>query len=727
MVHVGDPVTTLMTQNVQSGAQFPSDAVVENTVVTVKRVTDLSALTTPLDKYPFIYEWTVSPAQTLKPGTKAIIGVCPNPAELTNVPASELDALLARLVLGHQKDASTFEVLPRVDLPPEMALACGAVTSAAMPSTWGGRAPHHAGEHDSPGPSPRPGASPAAASVGRPASSRRSSRSIRSCSPRVAWAGRRANLSATPCSSPPSTAPSARRAAGLASQRHGQDASRHLIPGVIAAWNAAPSTVAPYSAKPGNATVCGADAATNAAGTAAVSCLNFGTTSALRTAYTKLTVALTPPADLDPDVIEFVPDAPGWLIATYGASNLVFTQPAAGSYSAGALIPARVEVRSDLGTIVPTASTPVTLSLNKNSFDGGGTTKVTNTVNGVATFSTTILQSATGYRFAATATLGDAGVVTSTTGSNLFDVLPGTALRFVAVGPTAYDKVNDGPVSPTPTVRVTDQFNNPQIGVPVFWTPGGAMGATVNGAPSTTTTLTGADGSASVAWVPGEGDNQLRASLQAAPGGAEVFYTATHAADFTTINACNPAASRDDIAAYYVTIPGPVGGSGLVHSIGLYLSAEESPGQTGPIAYPMTLVAERVVKNATTGAPQTQSFSASAVAFLGGDTDAISGIDRLVTFQFAIGPLPNAQLVTRNRQPELVLRFQLPNGGYGRRINFNGGPCAPGRNCSPPPGCSATQSALPFPSASLFRKSVAIIVRGRFTTDEEDRRLGRAR
>ncbi|MEI2718793.1 MAG: Ig-like domain-containing protein [Gemmatimonadales bacterium] len=728
VVHVGDPITTLMTQNVQSGAQFPPDAVVENTVVTVKRVTDLNALTTPLDKYPFIYEWTVSPAQTLKPGTKAIIGVCPNPAELTNVPASELDALLARLVLGHQKDASTFEVLPRVDLPPEMALACGAVTSAAMPSTWGGRALTTLASMILPAP-----LSAARRLAGGGIGGATSEFSpFEPVDPQLFASGgvggstsefvRDALLVTTI----DGTVGTTRGGSGLPSvtvkTRLGTP-----IPGVIAAWNAAPSTVAPYSAKPGNATVCGADAATNAAGTAAVSCLNFGTTSALRTAYTKLTVALTPPADLDPDVIEFVPDAPGWLIATYGASNLVFTQPAAGSYSAGALIPARVEVRSDLGTIVPTASTPVTLSLNKNSFDGGGTTKVANTVNGVATFSTTILQSATGYRFAATATLGDAGVVTSTTGSNLFDVLPGTALRFVAVGPTAYDKVNDGPVSPTPTVRVTDQFNNPQIGVPVFWTPGGAMGATVNGAPSTTTTLTGADGSASVAWVPGEGDNQLRASLQAAPGGAEVFYTATHAADFTTINACNPAASRDDIAAYYVTIPGPVGGSGLVHSIGLYLSAEESPGQTGPIAYPMTLVAERVVKNATTGAPQTQSFSASAVAFLGGDTDAVSGIDRLVTFQFAIGPLPNAQLVTRNRQPELVLRFQLPSGGYGRRINFNGGPCAPGRNCSPPPGCSATQSALPFPSASLFRKSVAIIVRGRFTTDEEDRRLGRAR
>ncbi|MBL0179481.1 MAG: hypothetical protein IPP98_10210 [Gemmatimonadetes bacterium] len=126
----------------------------------------------------------------------------------------------------------------------------------------------------------------------------------------------------------------------------------------------------------------------------------------------------------------------------------------------------------------------------------------------------------------------------------------------MAVGPTAYDKVNDGPVSPTPTVRVTDQFNNPQIGVPVFWTPGGAMGATVNGAPSTTTTLTGADGSASVAWVPGEGDNQLRASLQAAPGGAEVFYTATHAADFTTINACNP--PPRETTSPRITSPSPV-------------------------------------------------------------------------------------------------------------------------------------------------------------------------
>ncbi len=729
VVHVGDPMTTLQTLDRQSGAQFPPDAVVENTIVTARRLTDPNALTTPLDKYAFIYEWTVSPAQTLKPGTKAIVGVCPDPVELINVPANEIDSLLARLVLGHQKNPATFEVLPRVNIPPEMTLACGAITSAAMPSSWGGRLLDALASVVRPAPLAAAGRFAGSGGIGGATSEFSPFEPV---DPQLFASGgvggstsefvRDALLVTTI----DGTVGTTRTGAGLPTitvkTRQGTP-----IPGVTAAWTTAPSTVAPYSAKPGNASVCGADAATNAAGTAAVGCINFGTTSDLRTAYTKLTATLTPPANLDPTVIEFVPEVPSWLIAAYGASSLVFTQPAAGNYSAGALIPARVEVRSDLGTIVPTASNPVTLSLNKNSFDGGATTKVTNAVNGVATFSTTILQAATGYRFAASATLGDAGLVSSTTGSNLFDVAPGAALRFVAVGPTAYGKVNGGAVSPTPTVRVTDQFNNPQVGVPVFWTPGGAMGATVNGAPLTATTPTGADGSASVTWVPGEGENQLRASLQSTPGGAELFYTATHSSAYTTINACTPAAFRDDIAAYYFTIPGPVGGGGLVRSIGLYLSAEATPGQSGPIAYPMTLVAERVVKNATTGAPQTQSFSASAIAFLGGESEGTGGVDRLVTFQFDIGPLPNAQLVTRNRQPELVLRFQLPNGGYGRRINFNAGPCAPGKNCSPPPGCSATQSALPFPSASIFRKSVALIVRGRFTTDPEDRRLGRAR
>lgn len=729
VVHVGDPVTTLKTVNAQSGVQFPSDAVLENTVVTVKRLTDPDVIDTPLDKYAFIYDWNVSPAQTLKPGTKAIVGVCPDPAELTNVPANELEGLLARLVLGHQKNPTTFEVLPRVELPPEMALACGQVTTASAPAGWGGRVLNTLAGMVLPAPLAAANRLAGGGGIGGATSE------FSPFEPVDPWLYGSGGVGG-------STSEFVRDAllvttidGTVGTTRGGSDlptitVTTRLgtpIPGVTSTWSTAPSTVAPYSTLPGNAAVCGADAVTNASGTAAVRCINFGTTADRRVAYTKLTATLTPPADLDPEVITFVPELPSWLIASYGASSLVFTQPPATSYAAGAAIPARVEVRSDLGTLVPTATNAVTLSLNKNSFQGGGTTKVSNAVNGVATFSSTISQAATGYRFTASATLGDVGAVSSTTGSNPFDVLASTVLKLLAVGPTEYGKVAiDGSVSP-PTVRVTDEFNNPKSGVPIFWQTGGASGATVNAAPTAATSTTGADGTAQVTWVPGEGENQLRAALQAAAGGAELFYSATRGSAYSTINACSPSSQRDDVAAYYFTIPGPVGSSGLIHSIGLYLSAESNPAQPFPSGTPMTLIAERVVRNPVTGAPETQTFTSTATAFLGGDNALFGGIDRLVTFQVAIEPLPNARLVTRNRQPELSLRFELPNGGYGRRINFNGGPCAPGKNCSPPPGCTATQRALPFPSASPFRRSVAILVRGRFTDDEEDRRLGRAR
>lgn len=715
IVHVGDPLTTLITKNAESGAQFPQDAVTENTVVTVRKITDPNAINTPLDKYAFIYDWNVAPAQTLKSGLKAIIGVCPNPAEFADVPPGDLEALLARLVLGHQKDANTFEVLPRVDLPPEMQLACGDVTTASMSSSWGGRALNTLASLVLPAKLSAARRLRGSGGVGGATSEFSPFEPV---DPQLFASGgvggstsefvRDALLVTTI----DGTVGTTRTGAGLPSvtvkTRLGT-----AIPGVTATWATAPSTVAPYNAKPGNASVCGADAVTNAAGTAAVSCLNFGTTTQFRTAYTKLTATLTPPAELDGTVIDFVPDVPSWLIASYGASNLVFTQPAAGSYSADATIPARVEIRSDLGTVVTTATNAVTLSLNKNTFLGGATSISTNAVNGVATFATRVPKVATGYQFAAAATLGDAGAVSSTTGSNFFDIVAGAAAKITVVGTANYGALNNATVSPSPKVLVTDATDNPKSGVTVYWTPGGATGGTANGSPLQTTTSSGSDGTTTAAWVLGEADNQLRAALQTAAGGAEVFFTASLHSSLTTLNACVPGGAKDDIASYYFSVPGPAASSGSVRSVGLYLSAQGSVGQPETAGYPMTLVATRVVKNAATGNPETQSFSSTVTAFLRGDNGSSGSVDRLVTFGFNIPSVPSTQLVTRNKQPDLTFYFQLPSGGYGRRINFNVGPCSPGRNCSPPPGCTASEYALPIAAGNaIYRKSVALLVKG---------------
>jgi len=118
VVHVADPTTTLLTADSATGIQFPPSAVVTNTVISATPVTDTS-LHTLLDNYSAVYEWTLTPAQTLVPGMSTTIGLCPSAALLASIPSSDLDAVVARLVLGHQPDPNTFELLPRVPLPPQ--------------------------------------------------------------------------------------------------------------------------------------------------------------------------------------------------------------------------------------------------------------------------------------------------------------------------------------------------------------------------------------------------------------------------------------------------------------------------------------------------------------------------------------------------------------------------------------------------------------------------------
>ena len=142
IVHVGDPMVTFVTDNQLSGIQFPSNAVTENTIVTAKQ-TNTTALFTLLDKYPFVYDWSLSPAQTLTAGTEAIVGVCPDVSQFPTDPA-EANGLLGRLVLGHQhgSDSAGFALLPPVPIPPEMVLSCGAIPDATASASWGSRLIH---------------------------------------------------------------------------------------------------------------------------------------------------------------------------------------------------------------------------------------------------------------------------------------------------------------------------------------------------------------------------------------------------------------------------------------------------------------------------------------------------------------------------------------------------------------------------------------------------------
>lgn len=730
---VGNGPTTFVTRDGKTGIQFPSNAVPENTVVTVSPGTGAD-LTTLLDKYPLVFNWKLSSA--LNPGKEATVGVCPSidPLLYQGLSDVEIQALLDRLVLGHQRDVAGFEVLGRTPIPAEMVLTCGAIgsSSASIPATWGGRILNTLANLVLP--KQLAAASRAALSGGVGGSTSEFS-PFGPVDPLLSASGGVGGSTSEFIRVGPSLLATPSTADVTISGTVGRNMTSALpvvtvrtrngtaIPGVSVDLTTAPSTKAPYSAAPGNALVCGVNdviattGTTKADGTAAVTCLNFGTTQQFRTAYTKLTAAFTPPTGLDPAVIRFVPNDPSWLIASYGASKLRFTNPPAGrtganAYSADATIPATVEIRSDLDEIVPIATNPVTLSLNQNSFMGAVSTVTANAVNGIATFSTRITKPAAGYLFTGSAALSSLGTVSSIDGSNLFDVAAGAASKIAVIGTTDFGTVATNPVTPSPKVLVTDAYDNPKAGATVFWTPGGATGAQANGLSAQSTNTTDANGNTTASWLLGEGDNVLRSSLQAADGGAEVFFTASFDPSYTTINSCSPGGAKDDIAAYFYTVPGPVKNSGLVHSIGMYLSASGAVGQIDQtIGFPMTLVAERKIKNSA-GATVTESFTSSATAFLRGDNGRSRAADRLVTFGFNIPPVPDANLVVDNTQPDLTVRFVLPTGGYGRRINFNAGPCSPGK-CNPPPGCTVSEFQMPLTNTTVYRKSVGLVLKGK--------------
>lgn len=439
IVHVGDPLVTFVTKDGLSGIQFPANAVSQNTLVKAVQASP-NLLNTLLDKYPFVYDWSLTPSQTLTPGTNAVVGVCPSAASLATVPAADLDALLARLVLGHQ-GSNGFTPLARVPIPAAMALQCGSATGALRMASRTSRLlntlasvllpteAHAATARAAIGGvggstsefSPFGPVDPLLKSTGGVGGS--TSEFIRT-NPGPA-VGSFASLFATI----DGTVGTQRTGAGLPSVTI-TTYQGTPFPGVNVAWTAG---AAATSTPVGNASVCGATTSTDQNGSAAMSCLDFGTTVQYRVAYTKLTATMSLPAALaggtdGNPVVTVDPGFQNWLVASYGPSTLVFTDPPAGRteaagnpYHPSDAVPARVEIRSDLGQVVPIATNSVTLLINYDQL-GAGNTRTANAVGGVAMFGVTLIPER-GYRFGATATLSDIGLV-SAAPSNLFDVLP---------------------------------------------------------------------------------------------------------------------------------------------------------------------------------------------------------------------------------------------------------------------------------------------------------------
>ncbi len=584
VIKVADPSTALLTSDTASGIRFPSNAVTMNTLVTATPV-NTNAITTLLDNYATVYEFTLTPAQTLTPGTKAIIGMCPDPAALARVPAAELDALLDRLVLGHQQSATSFQVLARVPLPAEMQLKCPTSAPAGLHASLGKRLlntlaglflPSQANAANRRRFTGGVGGSTSEFSPFGPVDPQlfASGGVGGSTSEFVRTGG--ANLSTEPATvdgtvgtiRTGNTLPAVTVTTFLGTP----------IPGITVTYTTVPAF---GKTPPGNATACGSDNVTNTQGRAALTCLNFGNTVQYPIAYTKLVANFILPneyAGIDAQgnpVVTISPTPQSWLVVTHGASSLVVTQPTAGRtvanaspYSADATVPARVEFRSDLGDLVTSATGVVTLSINKNAFANGATTMTANAVGGAASFTTQIPTAAAGYQFAASAGIGGA-TVNSSGASSLFDVVAGAAAKLTAVGPSTYSTINPSgnPLYPSPSVIVTDASNNPVSSAKVFWTPGGASGAQVEGSPVQASTTSPASGITSATWLLGVGSNTLRASLLAGPGGAEVNFSGTLVPARNPSDPCEPGAVKDPFGNCYFVTPRTNGGTTLLRTV----------------------------------------------------------------------------------------------------------------------------------------------------------------
>jgi titin len=142
------------------------------------------------------------------------------------------------------------------------------------------------------------------------------------------------------------------------------------------------------------------------------------------------------------------------LMAVGPASQLVLLANPTTGTAGVALTPAvTVAVEDQFGKVIPGDSSTVTLTLSSGTFANGSTTATTQTVNGVATFSNLVINTAGSYSLSAS----DGGLTGATSGS--FTVSPAPASRVVLLTSPTTGTAGVA-LSPAVTVAVEDQFNN---------------------------------------------------------------------------------------------------------------------------------------------------------------------------------------------------------------------------------------------------------------------------
>jgi hypothetical protein len=444
-------------------------------------------------------------------------------------------------------------------------------------------------------------------------------------------------------------------------------------------------------------------------------CGTFGSTALTATgtngkAGACWTMGLTPGANTivaTPSVGGDIP--PG---ATINPPNITFTrtatpptalsfqqQPASGAnIVAGTPFTPIVAAVDHNGIVVQGYTSNITVALNKNTFSNATTSSVSPAVLGVATFPNLVItKAATGYQLNASALFQTTPLAGA---GNIFNVVAGPPFGLSIVKGNNQVGISGQPAPINPTVLATDTYLNPVNGASIKWTPGGATNSSVNPA----TSLTGADGTTYTVWTLGHNYNELLSTLSRTALGlpdSSVMFDAKGITPDHDYDDCEPDRYWDPINdpnhnyAFWIPNPGP---GKSIKQLELFFASNGLGGTPKP--YGIKLSTQVGSFDPNIAPPQWYTGN----VFLSG----ASGENKSLTFVLTT-PINGS-----NSRPPIMIQLQVGSDPDGALINFNTGSCTPGSNCRPPSGCEAseTNNFKPYPSGSLYRKTVGIHVRG---------------
>ncbi|HKS05554.1 MAG TPA: hypothetical protein VJR92_04500 [Gemmatimonadaceae bacterium] len=669
-----------------AGTSLPPNPVSEPTLITINLIPDTfdpgqGPLDTKLDQYPGFASFTHQSENNLPFTQPVVVAVCADPG----IPAD----VRARLRLGHDADAG-FEITPPANAdflqcPTSIAQTglrgfFGRLANLVLPKVlyarqddFSGGVGGTAGEYSDFGPiDPNAGLS---GGVGGTAGEYLRTAMLR------ANLGGGCPVVEAPVGSPLSadclplltiTTPLGTPLSGVPIQWNVTAGGGQIAPrsnGICGTFGSSGSTATSPLGKTGVCWTLGAEGLNSVVATPSA-----GGDAPAGTNFTPATITFNATAN-PPVAVEFVQQPPANIIA-------------------GTPFDVTAKIVDKNGTQVMGSNAAVTLTPNKNSFADGVASVTANASQGFVTFSgLRITAAATGYTLTATSAVITAPNTPPVT--NSFNVLAGAAASIAIVQGNNQTAAANTTLPINPTVRVSDQYNNP-VAASITWTPGLSSSGSVGASP----TNTGIDGTAFTTWTIGDGANQLTASV----GGLaslSVVFDATGTSTLSVLNQCLPAGGGDPIndagKQYAFYIPNP-GKNKTIRQIQVYLS---STGRANvPTPYQVQMTTQMGTFDPAVSAPQ---GTTTTVSLRGNNSEK-----KLTTFALA------TPIVGTQNGPDIMIRLNVLTNPDGSTLNFNTGECSPGNNCKPARSCQVTEvnSVTPFPAGTAYRKSVALTVKG---------------